>query len=43
MYDHLPNATWHLFAHSRHMAFIDEPELYLQILDEWLQQHATPK
>lgn len=43
MYDHLPNATWHLFAHSRHMAFIDEPELYLQILDEWLQHHTTSK
>lgn len=40
MYDHLTNAYWHLFSHSRHMAFIDEHELYIQILDKWLQQHA---
>lgn len=36
MVDQLPNATWTLFPHSRHMAFIDEPEAYRQRLERWL-------
>ncbi|MFB9769155.1 proline iminopeptidase [Lactiplantibacillus modestisalitolerans] len=39
MLDHLPNAQWHLFAHSRHMAFIDEPEAYRACLTAWLAAH----
>ncbi|MGY3749238.1 proline iminopeptidase [Vagococcus acidifermentans] len=39
MYDALPNARWELFAHSRHMPFVDEKELYKKILLEWLNQH----
>lgn len=36
MVDHLPHAAWTLFAHSRHMAFIEEPEAYLDRLTQWL-------
>lgn len=38
MVDHLPNADWTLFAHSRHMAFIDEPTAYFERLESWLAQ-----
>jgi len=38
MVDHLPNATWTLFPHSRHMAFIDEQPAYLARLERWLDQ-----
>lgn len=36
MYDALPNATWELFANSRHVPFVDEKESYLQLLKKWL-------
>jgi proline iminopeptidase len=39
MVDQLPNATWTLFAHSRHMAFIDEPTAYFARLQRWLAAH----
>ncbi|MFC6200779.1 proline iminopeptidase [Lactiplantibacillus nangangensis] len=38
MVDHLSNADWTLFAHSRHMAFIDEPAAYFKRLESWLAQ-----
>lgn len=36
MYDGIPNSKWELFAHSRHMAFVEENEKYMQILNDWL-------
>ncbi|MFC6207187.1 proline iminopeptidase [Levilactobacillus tongjiangensis] len=36
MVDQLPHAEWTLFAHSRHMAFIDETPAYLARLTRWL-------
>ncbi|TGD18395.1 proline iminopeptidase [Levilactobacillus suantsaiihabitans] len=36
MVDALPHATWTLFAHSRHMAFIDETPAYFARLTAWL-------
>lgn len=39
MVDALPHATWSLFAHSRHMAFIDESTAYLTRLRAWLAAH----
>jgi len=39
MFDQLPNAEWTLFAHSRHMAFIDETSSYFERLREWLADH----
>lgn len=39
MVDHLPNAQWTLFPHSRHMAFIDEPTAYLARLEKWLAEN----
>lgn len=39
MVDHLPNADWTLFSHSRHMAFIDETDAYLARLTAWLGDH----
>lgn len=38
MVDQLPNGHWTLFAHSRHMAFIDEPVAYFKRLTTWLAQ-----
>jgi len=38
MVDHLPEADWTLFAHSRHMAFIDETPAYFKRLTTWLMQ-----
>ncbi|WP_366150714.1 proline iminopeptidase [Companilactobacillus muriivasis] len=39
MVDQLPNVEWNLFAHSRHMAFIDETEAYMKRLIKWLAQN----
>ncbi|MBP1041815.1 proline iminopeptidase-family hydrolase [Vagococcus sp. BWB3-3] len=39
MFDRLPNVSWELFAKSRHMPFLDEKEVYKQILIDWLNQH----
>ena len=39
MYDAIPNAEWELFAHSRHMCFVDEPEKYKALLIDWLNRH----
>ena len=39
MYDQLPNATWELFANSRHMPFVDEEKAYQCVLKTWLNQH----
>lgn len=39
MVDHLPQAEWTLFAHSRHIAFIEEPAAYLARLTTWLAKH----
>lgn len=36
MVDHLQHAEWTLFAHSRHMAFIDETPAYFARLTRWL-------
>nr|WP_306437276.1 proline iminopeptidase-family hydrolase [Companilactobacillus huachuanensis] len=36
MVDQLPNVEWKLFAHSRHMAFIDETAVYMNCLMKWL-------
>lgn len=39
MYDALPQATWELFAHSRHMPFVEEKAKYMRILEAWLRAH----
>lgn len=39
MADHLPNATWHLFANTRHMSFVEKTTEYEQLLQSWLDQH----
>lgn len=39
MVDQLLNVEWTLFAHSRHMAFIDETEAYMKRLIKWLAQN----
>lgn len=41
MVDQLPHAEWTLFAHSRHMAFIEEPTAYRTRLAAWLQQNDS--
>ncbi|MDY5986882.1 proline iminopeptidase [Sporofaciens sp. SGI.106] len=39
MYDNIPNAEWHLFAHSRHMCFVEETEEYIEELIKWLNKN----
>lgn len=39
MYDNLPNASWELFAYSRHMPFVEEHEKYVQVLKDWLNKN----
>lgn len=39
MYDRIPQATWQLFSKSRHMPFVDETSLYLEVLSSWLTSH----
>ncbi len=39
MYDKIPNSTWELFQHSRHMPFVDQHEDYMPILAEWLNKN----
>ena len=39
MVDQLPNVEWTLFAHSRHMSFIDETDAYMARLTKWLEQN----
>ncbi|WP_462259537.1 proline iminopeptidase [Vagococcus teuberi] len=38
MYDEIPNATWELFQHSRHMPFVEERDKYINILASWLEK-----
>ncbi|GAB6093050.1 proline iminopeptidase [Furfurilactobacillus curtus] len=37
--DHIPNAKWHLFANSRHLALLDQHDAFIQVLDQWLHAH----
>ncbi|WP_300559846.1 alpha/beta fold hydrolase [Companilactobacillus sp.] len=39
MYDGIPNSRWELFAHSRHMPFVEENEKYESILTKWMDDH----
>jgi proline iminopeptidase len=37
VYDHIPNAQWHLFANSRHLALLDQHDEFIEVLDQWLK------
>ncbi|MFD1485590.1 proline iminopeptidase [Lacticaseibacillus baoqingensis] len=39
VYDHIPNAQWHLFANSRHLALLDQRDEFIRVLDQWLNAH----
>ncbi len=39
MYDGIPNSEWELFAYSRHMPFVEENELYIDVLVKWLNKN----
>ncbi|MBR0373109.1 MAG: proline iminopeptidase-family hydrolase [Mogibacterium sp.] len=39
MYDNIPGAEWELFAYSRHMCFVEEPDKYKRVLIDWLNRH----
>jgi L-proline amide hydrolase len=34
--DHVPDVRWHLFEHSSHMPHVEEEELYLRVVGEFL-------
>lgn len=36
MLDGIPDASWQLFANSRHMPFVEETSAYLSLLTDWL-------
>ncbi len=36
MFDRIPNAKWHLFPHTRHMAFVENTEAYIAMLEDWV-------
>ena len=37
VYDHIPGAKWHLFANSRHLALLDQHDVFISVLDHWLK------
>lgn len=39
MHDRIPNSKWELFAYSRHMPFVEEHELYVDVLNKWLAEN----
>ncbi|WP_124974639.1 proline iminopeptidase [Ligilactobacillus salitolerans] len=39
VYDHIPNAKWHLFANSRHLALLDQHDEFISLLDSWLNEN----
>lgn len=39
MADALPNCKWVLFDGTRHMSFVEQPEKYQKILQQWLDDH----
>lgn len=39
MYDRIPNSKWELFEFSRHMAFVEENEKYIKVLNKWLNEN----
>ncbi|MCT6825768.1 proline iminopeptidase [Bombilactobacillus mellifer] len=39
MWDQLPHAHWELFAHSRHLSFVEENQKYQHLLTNWLLEH----
>lgn len=39
MFDQIPNSKWELFAHSRHMAFVEETDKYISVLSHFLAIH----
>ncbi|MGW2522669.1 proline iminopeptidase-family hydrolase [Streptomyces sp. NPDC001617] len=34
--DHIPDVRWHMFEHSSHMPHVEEEELYLRVVGEFL-------
>ena len=39
MYDKIPNSEWELFEFSRHMAFVEENDKYIKVLNKWLNKN----
>ncbi|MBP1889398.1 proline iminopeptidase [Clostridium moniliforme] len=39
MYDRIPNSKWELFEFSRHMAFVEENNKYIRVLNKWLNEN----
>ena len=39
MYDRIPNSKWELFEFSRHMAFVEENDKYIRVLNKWLNEN----
>jgi L-proline amide hydrolase len=37
--DHIPDVRWEIFEHSSHMPFVEEPELYLEVVERFLAQY----
>jgi L-proline amide hydrolase len=37
--DGIPGAKWVIFEESSHMAHVEEPERFLQVMTDWMSQH----
>ncbi len=35
----IPGARWEVFEESSHMPFVEEPERYLEVVNEFMAQH----
>ncbi|MDE3043967.1 MAG: proline iminopeptidase-family hydrolase [Acidobacteriota bacterium] len=35
-FDHIPNVRWEIFEESSHMPFVEEPEKYLRVVEDFL-------
>jgi L-proline amide hydrolase len=38
-FDNIPDVRWEIFENSSHMPFVEEPERYLSVVEEFLAQH----
>ena len=40
-FDNIPDVRWEIFEASSHMPFVEEPERYMQVVEEFLVQHDS--
>ena len=38
-FDNIPDVQWEIFEESSHMPFVEEPDRYMQVVEEFLAAH----